>query len=467
MRKLVVLILAAFGVLLVVPAASALASPKTFYVSPSGGNDTYAIQKAFNAAVAAGPGSTVQLTAGHFTINDILVTSFQGTFRGAGESRTVIDCPPGGVTARTVDVPPLGPTTSAFLLGFQDSAVTVSDLSFDITPIAPAVPWGSDSSDALNAVVWLIGDTRGVFDRVGFAGGPGDQNGFFDSNTDQAVLVVPDATNAGGVYAAQGCTFATSEGYVPYLLSRARIDVQGNTFASEGVACGLYDLSASQATVVDNRFQNGNPIGNPTFYSAGISIGQDPGLGLAASRYLVSHNSFKVGPPADAVDLFDLGFAGGEGQLLKAVVCDNRVVLRGSLDLPFVQNPGGIGEYYAQDVSVLANCISGIGAAAIYLGTAYLGDDAAGSVSGWRIIGNNVKHMIPLPQSAGGAGAPIWLGPGTAHCLVIGGPAPTYVFNQGVDNTLINATPVGDPPAAASRLAAPSKMTSLRAMKHL
>ena len=466
MRKLLLVSVLA-AALLCLLAAPAWASSHTFYVHPSGGNDTHNLQKAFNAAVKTGPGGTVQLTAGHFTINDILVTSFQGTFRGAGKGRTVIDCPPGGVNARTVDIPPFGPTTSAFLLGFQDSAVTVSDLSFDITPTAPAVPWGSDNSDALSAVVWLIGDTSGVFDRVGFAGGPGDQNGFFGSNTDQAVYVVPDATNAGGVYAAEGCTFATSEGYVPFLLSGARIDVQGNTFASEGVACGLFDLSASHATVADNRFQNGNPIGNPTFYSAGMTIEQDSGLGLAPSRYLVSQNSFRVGPPADAVDLFDFGPANGEGQLIKAVVCDNSVMLRGSLDLSFFQNAGGIGEYDAQSVSVLANRFAGTGAAAIYLGTSYTGDDAANSVSGWKIIGNDVRGVTAVPQSAGGPGAPIWLGPGTSHCLVVGGPPPTYVLNQGADNTLIDATRVSDPSAAASRLAAPSKIAALRAMKHL
>ena len=87
MRKLIVLILVALGLLLVVPAAAALASPKTFYVHPSGGNDTHAIQAAFNAAVKAGPGSTVQLSAGHFDINAILVTGFNGTFRGAGGAR--------------------------------------------------------------------------------------------------------------------------------------------------------------------------------------------------------------------------------------------------------------------------------------------------------------------------------------------------------------------------------------------
>ena len=447
MKKLLlvpVLVVALLGLL----AAPALANARTFYVHPSGGDDTANIQAAFNAAVKAGPSSTVQLTAGHFTINDILVSGFQGTFRGAGEGRTVIDCPPDGVTVRTVDIPQLGPTSTAFLLGFQDSAVRVSDVSFDVTPPNPT-QW-SDSGDALAEVVCFIGDTGAAMDRVAFSGGPGDQNGFFGANTDQSVLVVPDTTNAGGIYTAQGCTFATSEGYVPYLLSRARIDLQGNTFVSEGVACGLFDLSASQATITDNRFHNGNPIGNPTFYSAGVTIEQDNGLGLASSRYLVSDNCFKVGSPADAVDLFDFGPANGEGQLIKAVVWHNTVVLDGSLALSFLQSPGGIGEYDAQNVSVLANRFSGTGGAAIYLGTSYNGDDGADSVSGWRIIGNDVRGVTAVPQSGGGPGAPIWLGPGTDHCLVVGGPRPTYVLDQGSGNILINATRVGDPPAAAS-----------------
>ena len=69
-KVLFVLALAALGLLalLVVPAA-ALASAATFYVHPRRHNDTANIQTAFNAAVKAGPGSTVQLSAGHFYTN--------------------------------------------------------------------------------------------------------------------------------------------------------------------------------------------------------------------------------------------------------------------------------------------------------------------------------------------------------------------------------------------------------------
>jgi len=92
MRKLIVLTLVALGLLLVASAAPALASAKTFSVHPSGGDDTANIQAAFNAAVKAGPGSTVQLSAGHFYTNNIVVKNFDGSFRGAGEGRTTIDC---------------------------------------------------------------------------------------------------------------------------------------------------------------------------------------------------------------------------------------------------------------------------------------------------------------------------------------------------------------------------------------
>ena len=441
-------------------AAPALASAKTIVLSPSrSGNDTAALQAAF---AAAGRGGTVQLTAGHFTINDILVSGFRGTFRGAGQGRTVIDCPPEGVGLDTIDN-----AGFTYLLCFKDSAVTVSDLSFDITPIAPAAPWtgwGFTDADFVEAEVCTIDDTATAFERVDFAGSAGDANGFPGGyNVDQAINALGDPGYSAGSYTMDGCSCTTPEGLWTEGLSAARIAIgasQGNVFTSSGMGCSFNETSASTVTVANNRFQNGNQL-NGSLYSAGVAIEQDPGLGLAPSRYLVSDNSFKVGPPADAVDLWDLGFANGEGQLIKAVVCDNTMVLTGSLDLPFVVNAGGIGEGYAQNVSVLANRISGTGAAAIYLGTSYIGDDAANSVSGWKIIGNDVRGVTALPQSAGGPGAPIWLGPGTTDCTVIGGPAPTYVFNQGTDNTLINATPV-DPPAAAA-----TPLHALKQMKHL
>ena len=85
-----------------------------------------------------------------------------------------------------------------------------------------------------------------------------------------------------------------------------------------------------------------------------------------------------------------------------------------------------------------------------------LGDDQRpdGSyfpVSGWKIVGNDFRDLTTSVASA-------YLGNGTTHCLVVGGPPPTTVLDLGTDNMLINVTKLADPPAAAAA------MTPLRAM---
>ncbi len=136
-RLLLFVLLVTAGLALL--AAPALASAATFYVTPSkSGNDTTAIQKAFNAAVKAGPGSTVQLTAGHFYVNDFLVTGFNGIFKGAGEGATVIDTLRGNPKTPKADpVTLMSGEVFPFLLGFQGGALKLSDLSFDISAPSP------------------------------------------------------------------------------------------------------------------------------------------------------------------------------------------------------------------------------------------------------------------------------------------------------------------------------------------
>ena len=90
MKRLPLLLVLAVALVCVL-AAPALAGPRTFVVAPSGSDDTAALQQAFDAAVAAGPGSVVKLTAGKFYTNEILVDGFDGCFTGAGMHRTVID----------------------------------------------------------------------------------------------------------------------------------------------------------------------------------------------------------------------------------------------------------------------------------------------------------------------------------------------------------------------------------------
>ena len=62
-----------------------------FTVSPTGVDDTANIQCAFDEAVPAGPGSTVQLEEGTFYLSrDIVVLNFDGSFKGAGKGVSIV-----------------------------------------------------------------------------------------------------------------------------------------------------------------------------------------------------------------------------------------------------------------------------------------------------------------------------------------------------------------------------------------
>jgi hypothetical protein len=429
MKKLLlacVLVAALLGLM----ATPALASAKTIFVGPSGSNDTAHLQKAFNAA---GPGGTVQLTAGHFTINDILVTGFQGTFRGAGKGKTVIGCPSGGVGAETV-------TNAGFtyLLCFQGGAVTVSDMSFDITSPSPAAlwsnadQWGTDLT-FLEGVIYFNGQTKATIDRVGFAGYANDATGPGGYNADQSLIV--QGAQACEMY---GCTCATAEGFWGQLSSDARVTVggpcQGNVFDTPGIGCGLYDYSDAQAAVCDNQFVCG---GSPAIFGDCFFVYTD--TVTSASHYLVSGNAMREVPPA----VNAIGIADGAGSpgapTIYATIAANHLSL-GTADDPI---GCGIGEGNTQDIKCLDNVLSG------YVSTEglALGDDPFGNgyfpVSGWQIVGNDCRRLsAPV--------ADVYLGHGTTHCLVVGGPPPTTVLNNGTDNTLINVTPVTASAAAAS-----------------
>jgi hypothetical protein len=115
------LLLVALLLAMLLPGAS-LAQGNVYPLSPSGGDDTAAIQAAFSAA-AANPGSTIQFAEGDYYLSDpIVANNLSGTVRGAGKDKTVIRLTPGvefGVTPN-----PAWPGLSAaviFLLTYDTS----------------------------------------------------------------------------------------------------------------------------------------------------------------------------------------------------------------------------------------------------------------------------------------------------------------------------------------------------------
>jgi hypothetical protein len=418
-RFLIVFVLA--SALLGLLAAPALAGAATFTVRPSGGDDTANIQTAFRSAVLAGPGSTVQLSKGHFYMNNILVDGFRGSFTGAGMGRTVIDTLRGlnpsfsGVTLMA-DPDNTGSdlTGWTFLIGFLRSDVRVSDMSCDITAAEPCWEWGEEEwagQTNLSDVFVVMRDSNSAFDRVGITAHGGDANGF----NIEGALVIADT---GGVHSVTRCCFTGNNG--PEI---------GN-------------LAGARLTIGDSRVE----ISNNTLRAvtgAGIYIAQTAYVApLKASRAIISNNRIEATSStvpdgstsgAAGIILEDDPLTANSPVRLQAVVAGNTIMLDNG------GRAGGIDGLGARGVYVLDNRISGTGIAGIDAGTDIYAsfNYPAAPANGWRILGNDVSGVNPV-NAYGGHAAPIWLGEEATHCLVVGGRAPTTVLDQGTDNILIN-----------------------------
>jgi hypothetical protein len=436
--------------LFVIPVASTSdyfdynAMTNTFTVYPSGGDDTTNIQAAFNAAVVAGPGSTVKLTAGQFYCTNIIVKDFYGTFTGAGKDHTFID------TLQALDptAPPikkvcteetgeLDPTLFVFVRG----DITVSDLTFDITPYAPGEPflqWGVWYTTLYFTVV-IVGETANSrFDNVRFEGHQGSEEWLGSTWNVHAGPVVTggiqkvfiDGVEAywsfvptSGKHVVVNCQFEHLEGGVISAgLTDGTLEVggspaTGNTFNDMGVALVTNDQENSNIEFSFNDLSNIRGAGvqvwqakKPQSTPFPINYISEP------SHYLISHNTIHCIYVGDGIVLLDTNFLDSGQKSIDALISYNDIIL----DTFW----GGVFGYGTQDVVVRNNRIRGTGIAAIYLGA--WGDPC----SNWLILGNNVEHVDAWI-------APIWLGPGSSGCIVIGGSTKAIVFDEGTDNLIV------------------------------
>ena len=519
MKKLLlvpVLAVALLGLL----AAPAWACARTIYVHPSGGDDTANIQAAFNAAVAAGPGSTVRLSAGRFYANNIVVAGFKGTFKGAGQGRTFIDTLRGlNENNPGIDVPiaadggVLAPVPMFF--AFDGGNVRVCDLSFDITAPDPAVEsyyYGAPQNN-VDTIVLVTGSASSAFDRVGFVAHPSAAGFTADGwpyNVNQCITIagrVPafdsdgnyglPTTPVGGVDTVSSCTMRNvSHGVVATVFDGTLIvggsPSTGNRFVNEGqnaftiVTGGAstvfsYNVVDDSAVPDDSTLQCGvvsfQPDNSTGFtpwprhlviahntmlgcWEGVVAWQTDDGSGGPAwpLRLLIADNSITTTHSQDEGMLLEddsLAPGGGGGKTLDAMATGNHIVLNDTIG-------GGIDGCFVNDAMVLGNRISGTGLAGIFVGTPASGDTAPNSDSGWKIIGNNVSGVTADGSYYGVTSAPIWLGTGATHCLVVGGKATTQVLDQGTDDTLINVTKL---PLPATASASPMGQTKRMLMK--
>jgi hypothetical protein len=459
-KKIAVVILALALLMLILASTFVVAVPvqasstNTFTVSPSGGDDTANIQGVFDSAVAAGPGSTVQLAAGQFYCTNIIVKDFYGTMKGAGKGLTKIDVLQGLYPTAdpikkvwTDETGELNPTLFVFIRG----DITISDLTFDITPYAPGelYTWEGFYFQTLFGIVLVTGNTvDSRFERVGFIGHEGQEQwlgtswnvvvAIQDIGTPYHNAIIDDVmywwgAPTSGTHIVTNCEFDHVEwGVSGWGLTDGRMIVgggksTGNIFNDVAGALPTTDMDNSAIEFSYNYVWGAKYIAiyvwtdfKPKDELFPIEYVSQP------SRYIVSHNTIQVVYYADGVGLLDLNFRDSGQKSIDAVISHNKFIL----DTLW----GAIWGFWTQDVVVLNNQFVGAGIAGIYPGA--WGD----TCNNWLILGNNVQHV-----DAGVA--PIWLGPGTSECTVVGGSTKTNVLDEGTNNRIVGVNNMkGNPP---------------------
>jgi hypothetical protein len=401
-------------------------SGAVFTVSPSGNynDDSYAIQAAFNAAVAAGAGSTVLLTEGTFYLKDrIEVEGFDGYFKGAGEQKTII------TTFETVNFN-LSVEGLEVLIKFRHGNIHISDFTIKISSPNPCTGLSHNDwwNNCLPAAIMITGNSpanppltdqvvNATFNNVKFIGGVGNFMGY---NVGHFVYVGYDDWSP--IYVLNGslkftnCHFQTALCCITSGTSNGTWTIggsesTGNKFEDAGIGLALEDFSNSYINISHNDLSKIFLVA--ILFTQGAYV--DP-VTLSLSNYSVNNNYIEVVETGDGIGLIDYGISSDVGKKMNVNLSNNKIFLNNT-------SYGGIFDIFSKDVLVTNNEIWGNGLAGIYCGI----DDE--QCSNWVIKGNNVQNVEAQV-------APIWLGSGTSNFIVIGGSNKTNVFDEGIGNIL-------------------------------
>ena len=188
------------------------------------------------------------------------------------------------------------------------------------------------------------------------------------------------------------------------------------------------DISNSYVEISHNRMTAKGAAGTGVFAVQGWVAGW--GLGaplppLPAPRYVITDNDMRSRTALQGCSWSTSPTTFGAAGRLKAVIADNTIVL---------------GDGVPRHRRVLYEEHQGPAQLPLELSDARLRastwEMAAPTapplpVSGWKIIGNDLRDLTASE-------APIVLGEGTTHCVVVC-PWRTDVLDKGVDNILVNA----------------------------
>ena len=458
---------------------------QVFKVEPTGVDDTQNIKDAFADAKLAGDGNTVQLASGTFIISEpIVVTDFNGTFKGAGKDLTTIEDADG--TFPLISSGPMMGQQGFIVFYLENNGVgnlSVSDMTIhprnktEEAVYFEGGAWHNDSHWGLrihgkcNGLADFANSTMNVkVNSVDFIGDLGDflsgtsldialfitgEYVYENTGTTQLLKLIEEMS---GTIEVTNCSFKNNRLAVDISgTSDANITVggspkNGNSFDTVVGAASFWDVSGANLKISYNKGTNITDWGvyAEQGYSAYIPFdGFGPyfaEFGKPDQAYvLVEHNDF------DTEDLgiiiSDIATAFGDGKTLNAVVSKNKINMSNSWC-------AGVYGWDSDDVLVSNNKFNGIGTAGVVFGLW-----ESGGHNNWMIQGNNFDNFTPDVAS-------IWLGSDSNNCTVIGGDNTVNVFDQGTNNILTGVNNQGNPPGPEIKEAMKMKMETIKSIRN-
>ena len=364
--------------------------PRTIFVDPPHPDpavNRMNIQDAFDEATEH-RGWKVRLRAGTYVIDQpIDIANFDGTFKGAGKDKTVIQNMDGFHVHPEYGHPVL-------FLFYQDTTTestaddpyTIRIEGLTIELVGGSEPWGLGWT-AIGTGIQIMGVQTEFWDpaisyfdvfikHVGFIGQP-DPEGAFGYNGAFGIWIhgqeeLPDAPDllkrVQGTYSVTHCTFE----HFAYCLNFAgfyensKILISHNTFDDVRECFYCRDTSNSFVKVSHNTGTNIHE--DAVFINNGVAhTWLDAGsYGLPypeISKFIISHNYFSsdLVTEADIIMVVDWGYGGGGDSTIKAYICFNEIYLDDATG-------GAIFTSWLYDSWIVSNTISGHGFMGIYIG---------------------------------------------------------------------------------------------------
>jgi len=260
-------------------------------ILPTGADDTANIQCALDLAAKSGV-PVVRLGRAEYTISNILVTGFNGSFQGSTRADSILNITDQSISCTSMESQGLSSAAIKFVTGeprLRFMTITAGNPCTSGDPLKNLIHFtGLDANDSSckNDVIF------GTIDRVTIAG-PGR-----DSSIISAIGVTPEAAVLGGCKNTLLGTFKLnrseisdfSTGITSSMKSSAQVDVNFSTFINNSTAISLADSNQS-TTITANVFnsENSDPASSTAY---GILVTTLAADAPSKTRVVINNNQF-------------------------------------------------------------------------------------------------------------------------------------------------------------------------------